>query len=142
MCMHHNAQGCAYLGEVWEGRYVPAPCPLKGSGSDGNTGPAGSRWRAPEASTHSRDKEQGLRARASVCLVPRVAGSGLAHFPCRLQARPAVDNWEPQRGVRTVRNRRVVGKVFPVTASQDILREAGLRTCPQLDPAKASSLSA
>lgn len=101
---------------------------MKGSGSDGNTGLAGSPRGAPEASPHCRDREPGLRVRASVCPVHRAAGSGLAHVPCRLQAHPAVDNGEPQRGVRTGRNKREVGKVFPVTASLDILREAGPHT--------------
>lgn len=83
---------------------------------------------------------QGVGPQSQGFSLPGVQGSRLWFGSLPLQTPgPAVDIWEPQRGVRTVRNRREVGKVFPVTASLDILREAGPHTCPQLDPTKAAA---
>lgn len=68
---------------TWEGRQDPAPCPLKGSGSDRNSG-----LEEPLrlVCIHSREEEAGLRAKALASLMPRAAGFGLANLPCRPQA--------------------------------------------------------
>ena len=77
---------CAHL--AGERRPIPAPCPLKGSGSDRNTGPAGSSWGAPDA-----------------CPCPFQGGGPLAPGPG--QPAPfgsAVDSEEPQGGAGTAKS--------------------------------------
>lgn len=84
--VHTHHYVCTYTIGVhsWEGRQDPAPCPLKGKGSDRSSGGLEEPLRL--VCIHSREEEAGLRAKALVSLVPRAAGFGLANFPGRPQA--------------------------------------------------------
>lgn len=72
----HTCHSVCTLGRAWEGRQVPAPCPLKGNGSDRNTGPAGNPWGAPEACPHPL-QGGGSRPQSQGCGLPQAQRTGL-----------------------------------------------------------------
>lgn len=81
--VHTHHYVCIYTIGVhsWEGRQDPAPCPLKGRGSDRSSGGLEEPLRL--VCIHSREEEAGLRAKALASLMPSVSGFGLANFPGR-----------------------------------------------------------